>query len=220
MLVAEEDEDNGAQYSEYFIDRDGVLFRYIIQFYRTKRILFRERDITPGGHTITAEELEAEFQYYRLPFALESQSLSDQHISTSSIEKAVAEKLDQFVLTFKKVLVEVFSSFELKISITFYRKKSPPYVQIGIGSKRKHIFDVVNKMVSPLRDVGYSFLDSYNPIIATAIRNEIPNIKWTIEDSHHNEDGEGYRVSVIYEGRYDMHRIRDLSNLPDNFNIR
>jgi hypothetical protein len=220
MLVSEEDEDTNAQYSEYFIDRDGVLFRYIMQFYRTKRILFREHDVTPGGHTITAEELEAEFQYYRLPFVLESQAVSSQNISTSSIEKAVANKLDQFVITLKKVLVEVFSSFELKISITFYRKKLSPYVQIGIGSKRKYVYDVVNQMVGQLRDVGYSFLDSYNAVIATAIRNELPNIKWSIEETNHTEDGEAYRISVIYEGRYDMHRIRDLSSLPDNFNIR
>ncbi|CAG8770472.1 2512_t:CDS:2, partial [Dentiscutata heterogama] len=56
---------------EFFIDRDGHLFHYIMQFYRTGKVPTIDRAI--GLIPITAAELEDELEYFKIPIYPPSQ---------------------------------------------------------------------------------------------------------------------------------------------------
>ncbi|CAG8524854.1 9255_t:CDS:2 [Acaulospora morrowiae] len=57
--------------NEYFFDRDGIIFRYIMQFYRTGEIFWPEETnfiISPTQNLhITRRELELELDYFQIP---------------------------------------------------------------------------------------------------------------------------------------------------------
>ncbi|RIA90695.1 BTB/POZ protein, partial [Glomus cerebriforme] len=64
--------------NEYFIDRDGNLFRYVMQYYRTGKIYlpyFNSSDVSTQSSSsqshfplVSLEEIEAELDYFQVPF--------------------------------------------------------------------------------------------------------------------------------------------------------
>ncbi|CAG8530821.1 3262_t:CDS:2 [Paraglomus occultum] len=50
--------------NEYFIDRDGHAFRYILQYYRTGKIIYPDRHQSFG---VSEKELLIEFDYFQIP---------------------------------------------------------------------------------------------------------------------------------------------------------
>ena len=50
----------------YFFDRNGYAFRYIMEFYRTGKLLLSERDKDKVTF-VTLDEIEKEIEYFRIP---------------------------------------------------------------------------------------------------------------------------------------------------------
>ncbi|CAG8448020.1 BTB/POZ protein [Gigaspora rosea] len=162
---------------EYFIDRDGNLFRYIIQFYRTGKIYWplsknnlqyylesESKSTTP----ITIQELEDELDFYQIPF-------NKQEISSNII----VEKLDNFVAALIKVAKEVIATHETEVIITFSRNGWPPFYKFGQPYvKESSIMETVDKIIKPFGTVGYKLLNKYGINIGRHLQHKIKNLSW------------------------------------------
>src|SRR6185369_11677900 len=62
--------------NEYFIDRDGYVFRYVLQYYRTGKMIYPDRFQSFG---ISKEELLIEFDFFQIPIPrLEDDEVKDE----------------------------------------------------------------------------------------------------------------------------------------------
>ncbi|CAG8646433.1 15688_t:CDS:2 [Racocetra fulgida] len=163
---------------EYFIDRDGNLFRYIIQYYRTGKLywplnnnssqyfLESEPQITTP---ISIQELEDELDFYQIPFKTQEPPLN-----------IIAERLDEFVTALMKVVREVTATYETE-----------PYV------KESAIIETIDKIIKPFGSVGYKFLHKYGMNIGRHLTKRISNLSWQSGYSQNREQLKIYMSITI-----------------------
>ncbi|CAG8533586.1 8255_t:CDS:2 [Acaulospora morrowiae] len=89
--------------NEYFIDRNGHVFHYIMQFYRTGKIFWSEQN---RGHTyVSYEELLEELDYFQIPVSSASSAkISGQRSHRSRI---LSSTLTDFVNSIDKLITVI-----------------------------------------------------------------------------------------------------------------
>ncbi|CAG8535403.1 3236_t:CDS:2 [Ambispora leptoticha] len=107
--------------NEYFIDRNGLAFHYILEYYRTGKILWPKNNNSSSvaKDMITTEELQQEFDYFQIPSTFTD--LSQAHKSAASL-------LDEFITSLKDSAYEPISRFHTGIELIFYRDGSIPSI--------------------------------------------------------------------------------------------
>ncbi|CAG8827480.1 14466_t:CDS:2, partial [Racocetra persica] len=88
--------------NEYFFDRNGDAFRYIMSFYRTANI------------TVNESELEEELDYFQIPSNIN-------YIDYDLAQKKAAKFLNQFINLIESVIFENLCILERYIRIGFYK---------------------------------------------------------------------------------------------------
>lgn len=187
--------------NEYFIDRNGHIFYYILEFYRTGKVSFREnfhhqvhhssamnrygfngfgngsrgmvesRD-SISDHPITYEELEEEMKYFQIPINT---------IWSSLTQRAIITKIDAFVDILREVFYQVLGEFGSSIEIKFRRNKYQPQVTIPEIEDDTMIFRVITSMLKPYGSVGYLILDKFGREIGHHMGHIIPELKWELQ---------------------------------------
>ncbi|CAB4405366.1 unnamed protein product [Rhizophagus irregularis] len=178
--------------NEYFLDRDGNLFRYVMQYYRTGKIHLPNnpsdlKDVSslPSSYfpSISFEEIEAELDYFQIPF--------ERPLKPSSLSFTInptVEKLDQFVYALRNVIREVMSICETEITVTFSKNGWPPFMNLGLPYKKEAIIvEDIDLLVKPFGCVGYTFLNKYGTDIGQYLRSEIPELSWQFGYSQNRE---------------------------------
>ncbi|GBC44407.2 BTB/POZ protein [Rhizophagus irregularis DAOM 181602=DAOM 197198] len=157
--------------NEYFIDRDGKLFRYILQFYRRNKIVWPE----PGSDYVSREELEEEFDYFQIPisyFSNDSNELPTQPVKISPITKIVSKKLDDFISVLQHSIIEVCATlsetnlqrFSAILTLTFAHENLISNDQYGeeIG---KHLHKNIPEVTWELNHKIYGPTEKFYDII-------------------------------------------------------
>ncbi|CAG8576659.1 3351_t:CDS:2 [Ambispora leptoticha] len=201
--------------NEYFIDRDGHLFWYIIQFYRTGKIYWPdERSSSNNCATtlslhhhhnqipISRESLEDEMDYFQIPLIpRESDTISFTAASSirsfSSLTPHPAVlKLDSFVAALREIIFELIAIFEKSIRITFQKNRGPPYFYFGQSTDHDAaISETVRDIINPFGSVGYTILGKFGTEIGLYLENEQPGLKWKYED-YANLNSRSVRMSL------------------------
>ncbi|KAF0396105.1 K+ channel tetramerization subfamily protein [Gigaspora margarita] len=194
--------------NEYFIDRNGYTFYYILEFYRTGKIFWREHQhlrlpvqrsngaMQILGHQISREELEEELHYFQLPI---------NSIWSSLTQRAAAARLDSFVAALKEVIYQVLGELKPKVEIDFRRNKHQPHVKIyGIDTDVAVIFHVINNIVRPFGSVGYALLDRFGAEIGCHIQRTIPELHWELQ---HVDNYNWYCVKMSTTEEFDYDKI-------------
>ncbi|CAG8558214.1 139_t:CDS:2 [Acaulospora morrowiae] len=162
--------------NEYFIDRDGKIFRYIVQYYRTGRIYWP----TPSS-TISRQELEDEYDYYQIPFEKPIEEVTPPL-------NPVVEKLNGFVFSLRTLIKELIATGEIEITITFSKNGWPPFYMSGnFYAKNSAIMENVDKIVKPFGSVGYNFLDKFGSEIGGHLSSEVRGLSWRFGYSQNRE---------------------------------
>ncbi|CAG8508981.1 4962_t:CDS:2 [Acaulospora morrowiae] len=140
--------------NEYFFDRDGIIFRYIMQFYRTGEIFWPEdtnyiTDSTQNLH-ISRRELELEFDFFQIPVP-----------GRGEIDKTGAVSLvDGFLNALDSVANHVIKKYNATIRVQFRLGMLEYEVDEDIESLAKEILD-------PFKLVGYKILSKFSKEIAS-----------------------------------------------------
>ncbi|KAG9293264.1 hypothetical protein G9A89_010635 [Geosiphon pyriformis] len=176
--------------NEYFIDRDGHIFRYILQFYRTDKVPTPDKVI--GLIAITPQELEAELDYFMIPRSKLEElkpSPSSPSIPKFSIRhKMFAKEIDNFVATLKKIVhlismkfYEEFlinRNFEVSIDMTFHKCDR---LRIYINAPPAGIKATIQKMLEPFERIGFLlFESSFGPDIGKHISTTMTGVTWNL----------------------------------------
>ncbi|CAG8541203.1 15820_t:CDS:2, partial [Acaulospora colombiana] len=89
--------------NEYFIDRNGCVFHYIMQFYRTGKVFWSEQN--RGNTYVTYEELLEELDYFQIPVSpISSAKISGPRSHRSRI---LSSTLADFVNSMDKVITVI-----------------------------------------------------------------------------------------------------------------
>ncbi|KAG9299945.1 hypothetical protein G9A89_009673 [Geosiphon pyriformis] len=180
--------------NEYFIDRDGHLFRYILQFYRTGTIYpLDPANSEPSMTTLTTinslsgvhsqallKEIYAEIDFFQIPFPpIESNTVLvlPETERLKKIHSLTAQKVDLFVYALRDVLYEAISHFEFSISFSFNRGELDENTYWNQYLARKPFIQIIR----PFAWCGYVILDQFGQEIGKWLEREVPGLKFHIE---------------------------------------
>ncbi|CAG8601969.1 1490_t:CDS:2 [Cetraspora pellucida] len=100
--------------NEYFIDRNGHAFRYILEFYRNGEIVWPNENFLENDTNSTYVsrcELLKEFDYFQIPFEI------PEALPTSQM---LAKRFDNFINALLECSFDIKFSFRTYMSIKFY----------------------------------------------------------------------------------------------------
>src|SRR5438094_444121 len=102
--------------NEYFIDRDGRVFRLILQYYRTGKILWPDEENSDlrTSYSISRRELELELDYFQIPF---DRGNRDALASQSYVNRAAITTVDAFIGALEEIFYKVVANFGSTVSI-------------------------------------------------------------------------------------------------------
>ncbi|CAG8587323.1 12491_t:CDS:2 [Funneliformis mosseae] len=213
--------------NEYFIDRDGELFRYILQFYRKNKIMWPE----PGSEYFSREELEEEFDYFQIPQTPHSQNdnvlASISPTKTSPIAKLVSNKLDNFILILKQSIVEICTTlseinvekFNTIFTITFSQETSISNGITSLNLKPKpmnnhdNLSKTLLKWLSPFGKIGYFLLDKFGEEIGEYLHQIIPEVSWELNHKIYGPRERFYDIILNINYQFDRDIILKNSEL-------
>ncbi|RIA85145.1 BTB/POZ protein [Glomus cerebriforme] len=180
--------------NEYFFDRCGKIFRYIMQYYRTGKV------IIPNEDGITRKEFLIEMDYFQIPRA------------GSTIDRIVILRLNEIVNTFKYLIKEVseyhmyknsFKKFITEIDVCFL-DNGQATVKAGIDNTLTDIFD-------SSKTYAYSIISVYKNEIKNYLEAEYPEITW--EDEHRVGSVQYYKIKLCIKWELDHIKILNGSCL-------
>ncbi|RHZ67058.1 hypothetical protein Glove_303g149 [Diversispora epigaea] len=99
---------------EFFLDRNGRAFHYIMEFYRTGEPLWPDK-----SDGVTCEEVEREFEYFQIH--------SKKDYADTLAFKAAANTFDQIVSAFEKLIISMHQDFKNMICLNFCENGTSDY---------------------------------------------------------------------------------------------
>ncbi|CAI2170461.1 3988_t:CDS:2 [Funneliformis geosporum] len=142
--------------NEYFIDRDGELFRYILQYYRTGKIHFPPSK----DNKYSQEEICTEIDFFQLPIFLHTQQIK--LTLSQRAQKASAKKVDEFVNALIQYYETYWDEYE---KLAPYIKHIRPYCGVGYDILERFNKEIGNFLKKELgAELGWIVEKHYNDV--------------------------------------------------------
>ncbi|GBB99861.1 hypothetical protein RclHR1_03660008 [Rhizophagus clarus] len=217
----------------YFFDRNGYAFRYIMEFYRTGKLLLSERDKDKVTF-VTLDEIKKEIEYFHIPVTegddndeydddddddlmLDSQSSDRKKKNHNNpapasvlIHKHAGAKVDQFINALEKIIYEAMGCFEERIELKFFPKITD--VEAYWKENESALKDYYMSNMKPYGVIGYCILDKFSKEIQLYFESTMQSITFqTIqvidELTPTGNYGNYYKISINIKDRYDKEDI-------------
>ncbi|CAG8449411.1 8635_t:CDS:2 [Cetraspora pellucida] len=158
--------------NEYFFDRDGHLFRYIMQFYRTGEIFWPDESYFTDSSPfyVSRRELDLELDYFQIPSP-----------GRGEIDKfGVVTLVDSFLVALDTLVNQVVKKYHVPINVNF----SLGLIECETDDDVK---DIAFDILSPFKLIGYKILSKFNKEVAAYIKDQHPCLDSKI--SHRSNKG-------------------------------
>ncbi|CAG8455091.1 13392_t:CDS:2 [Acaulospora morrowiae] len=204
-----------AHENEFFIDRDGHLFHYIMQFYRTGKV--PTIDQTVGLIPITESELEDELEYFKIPTYPPSQfssaTLSPNQLSLR--HKMIAAEIDSFTKVLTDTLLTISSQFKkdfffkrqflIRFDLTFHHNERISDFNI-MPSVNGALKQQLLKNFENFAMLGYAILDRFGEEIGRYMTTTVQGCTWECiknEDFGWGGTHHSYKIRVGVENSFE-----------------
>ncbi|KAG9296949.1 hypothetical protein G9A89_003663 [Geosiphon pyriformis] len=188
---------------EYFIDRDGLPFSYIMQFYRDGKISwqdFCERD-SPRTN-VTRRELERELDFFLIP----TSALNVPPITV------IAEQVDEFIANLKDVIYDFIRHMRTTWTLDFFKNGSAAQKDFMKG----HNLSTVRRNAEFFDLAGYEIFEMFGEEIRRHLEKEIPKLSCTITKEEYTYPPK-YRLNVNIDYKSNRANILAATCLAEYF---
>ncbi|CAH1763422.1 3672_t:CDS:2 [Entrophospora sp. SA101] len=186
--------------NEYFIDRNGRAFHYVLEFYRTGDVIWPNDDEFLSSNMscsccqlVTRQELIREFDYFQIPTKKE---MIPSNIDDS---KSLAIKLDGFVTNLIESYYIARQNYQTNLSIKFYDRL--PTIKLEPKSIPIHSEPRIDRLMKPYLSSGYYILEMFSKFIETYIKMMIPDLRWSLDKRFKYEPEPSYYELKITSGK-------------------
>ncbi|CAG8445146.1 1967_t:CDS:2 [Ambispora leptoticha] len=181
--------------NEYFFDRNGRAFHFILEYYRTGSILWSPSSL------ITQAELEKELDFWQI--STSSSSLFPSSSFSHTLKDSA--KLVQDFLEMLRILIKVPHRYlRTKVNLVF------PLFNSELFSVEPGFEDFI-KLVEPFKHIGYPISRECGKVLAQNLMNEIKGLRCEISAEGSNPNDWRYRWEFIIPLPYSFDQI--LSNV-------
>ncbi|RHZ82270.1 hypothetical protein Glove_110g78 [Diversispora epigaea] len=176
--------------NEYFFDRNGRAFYYVLELYRNNRVIWPRADHKKNIH-VSRQELIAEFEYFGVPW--------QDHIQTCTVDLASGEAntLDDFIEALEEAIPIWVSEAALQFKILFTE-----YGEVS------HKLDRIKNVLLPFKNCGFHLLVKFKTDLINYLNSKFPGLVFQIEkDSYHSDK---YYI-LVSESQQFLERIKSHS---------
>ena len=113
--------------NEYFIDRNGHAFYFIMEFYRTGEITWSEDISTSKDFPVTKRALDLEIEYFQIPLA--------EKRAERNLQKRVTV-IDELISSLEALVSEAISRFVTEVDFGFYHNGGQPWQKPFVDDDR------------------------------------------------------------------------------------
>nr|CAG8478031.1 2348_t:CDS:2 [Entrophospora candida] len=192
--------------NEYFIDRNGYAFRYILEYYRNGEIYWPNENSDENSHsftTVSRRELRAELDFFQIPVDISINAPLNQFVSNETL----SDKLDGFITALKSSIFEAEFNFRKSVNIQFHNNNIGGDISNVMYIVSPRIEKIVNRL-RPYESCGYSILRLFGEKIKTHIYMTIPCIKCNVTKK---SSPDSFIIDLILEEEFDVKVIEDNS---------
>ncbi|CAG8436172.1 9499_t:CDS:2 [Diversispora eburnea] len=190
--------------NEYYINRNGRLFYYILQFYRTRKIPCIDKVKTTIP--ITQKQLNAELDFFMIPRPKQISTQKPQCVQKLSLRsRTIATELDKFIHALKTALNTVINYFQkrfimseggqgfnITLEISFYASDKIPHLITVLPT-------IIGKspvpLITPIFEEhsfgtkAYVLLNKFGDKIGDYLEALYPGLYWDLQWLEHCSDG-------------------------------
>jgi len=176
--------------NEYFIDRNGHAFYFIMEFYRTGEITWNEDISSSKEFPVTKRALDLEIEYFQIPLA--------EKRAERNLQKTVTI-IDELISSLETLINEAMSRYVTEVDFGFYL----------CGSFQWQNPFVADRWFDKFAKTGYGILsnDKISGKIMTRIKEKFPTLKYEIEKSN---SAWGALITVKFSGICNIDDMEDF----------
>ncbi|GBB97453.1 hypothetical protein RclHR1_00030010 [Rhizophagus clarus] len=162
--------------NEYFFDRNGKAFHYIMEYYRTGKIFWLEGN---NNNFITRQELKTEMDFFQISYELPnlynipilSTSSSNSFLQRKSFPQ-VNEMLKEFIESLKFCVYETAWNLKEGLDLSFYSYTNSYYNDFTNNNN----IEQIEYILKPFKNSGYRLLKNFQLEIEDELKNSIQEL--------------------------------------------
>ena len=149
--------------NEYFIDRNGHAFYFIMEFYRTGEITWSDNISSTKEFPVTKRALDLEIEYFQIPLA--------EKRAERNLQKKVTV-VDEFTSALEGAIIEAMNRFITEFNFGFYVSGFNPWQEPFPG----------DRWFDKYATRGYGILsnDTISGRIMNRLKGKFPSLKYEI----------------------------------------
>nr|CAG8435807.1 11891_t:CDS:2 [Entrophospora candida]CAG8437867.1 12130_t:CDS:2 [Entrophospora candida] len=191
--------------NEYFFDRSGQLFHYIMQFYRTGKVYIDDQEAS------ISKEIEIELDYFQIPHR-------PPRPTASLIDHIAIKKVDELINTLKYLISEVSEHYMKKLLFKEFKEDlTIIFLDNGQATVHPELYENFGKIFESTKHYAYKIMSLYKKEIEEHIIKEYePNLIWL--DEHKGDSLLYYKIKLTITWKLNSENIL-ANSLRNNNNI-